>query len=56
MPMYKYECRACKNKYEKIKKVENRKMDNCECGGEADLIMGNFNEHFKGDNFTKKTT
>lgn len=53
MPIYNYKCRACGNKYQKLKKVDNRMMDNCVCGGEADLMPSTFKGHLKGDNYTK---
>jgi putative FmdB family regulatory protein len=54
MPIYNYKCRACGNEFQQLKKVDNRRMANCVCGGEADLKVSTFKGHLKGNNFTKK--
>ena len=57
MPLYKYQCENCNNKFEKFKNMKDRKEDNCpKCESKSRLIFTTFNGHFKGDNFTKTTT
>lgn len=49
MPLYEYQCKKCKHKFEKIQKFSDRPIRKCpECGGPLDKIQHAPNVQFKG--------
>ncbi len=49
MPLYEYQCKKCKHKFEKIQKFSDRPIKKCpECGGPVDKIQHAPNVQFKG--------
>ncbi|HXO38705.1 MAG TPA: FmdB family zinc ribbon protein [Candidatus Acidoferrum sp.] len=49
MPLYEYQCKKCKHKFEKIQKFSDRPIKKCpECGGPLDKIQHAPNVQFKG--------
>ncbi|HEY1527620.1 MAG TPA: FmdB family zinc ribbon protein [Candidatus Angelobacter sp.] len=49
MPLYEYQCKKCKHKFEKIQKFSDRPIRKCpECGGPLEKIQHAPNVQFKG--------
>ena len=49
MPLYEYQCKKCKHKFEKIQKFSDRPIRKCpQCGGPVDKIQHAPNVQFKG--------
>ena len=49
MPLYEYQCKKCKHKFEKIQKFSDRPVKKCpECGGPVEKIMHAPAVQFKG--------
>lgn len=49
MPLYEYQCKKCKHKFEKIQKFSDRPIKKCpECGGPLEKIQHAPNVQFKG--------
>ena len=49
MPLYEYQCKKCKHKFEKIQKFSDRPIKKCpECGGPVEKIQHAPNVQFKG--------
>lgn len=49
MPLYEYQCRKCKHKFEKIQKFSDPPVRKCpECGGPVEKVMHAPNVQFKG--------
>lgn len=49
MPLYEYQCKKCKHKFEKIQKFSDRPIKKCpDCGGPVEKIMHAPNVQFKG--------
>ena len=49
MPLYEYQCKKCKHKFEKIQKFSDRPIRKCpECGGPVEKIQHAPNVQFKG--------
>jgi len=49
VPLYEYQCKKCKHKFEKIQKFSDRPIKKCpECGGPLDKIQHAPNVQFKG--------
>ncbi|HEY2234021.1 MAG TPA: zinc ribbon domain-containing protein [Candidatus Angelobacter sp.] len=49
MPLYEYQCKKCKHKFEKIQKFSDRPIKKCpECGSPVEKIMHAPNVQFKG--------
>jgi putative FmdB family regulatory protein len=49
VPLYEYQCKKCKHKFEKIQKFSDRPIKKCpECGGPVDKIQHAPNVQFKG--------
>lgn len=40
MPLYEYECRQCKSKFEDLQPMDSPSVTDCECGGVADRLIG----------------
>ena len=52
MPLYEYQCKKCKHKFEKIQKFSDRAIKKCpECGGLLEKIQHAPNMQFKGSGF-----
>jgi len=52
MPMYEYQCRKCKHRFERIRKFSDRALKTCpECGGTVDQLLSAPAVHFKGSGF-----
>src|SRR5690348_10775073 len=49
MPLYEYECRKCKHRFEKIKKFSDAPEKKCpECGGRVEQVISAPAVQFKG--------
>jgi putative FmdB family regulatory protein len=49
VPLYEYQCKKCKHKFEKIQKFSDRPIKKCpECGSPVEKIMHAPNVQFKG--------
>ena len=49
MPLYEYQCKKCKRKFEKIQKFSDRPVKKCpECGGPVEKVQHAPNVQFKG--------
>ncbi len=49
MPLYEYQCKKCKHKFEKIQKFSDRPIKKCpECGGPVEKVMHAPAVQFKG--------
>ncbi|HEY3768243.1 MAG TPA: zinc ribbon domain-containing protein [Candidatus Angelobacter sp.] len=49
MPLYEYQCKKCKHKFEKIQKFSDRPVKKCpECGSPVEKIMHAPAVQFKG--------
>ena len=49
MPLYEYQCKKCKHKFEKIQKFSDRAIRKCpECGGPVEKIQHAPAVQFKG--------
>jgi putative FmdB family regulatory protein len=49
VPLYEYQCKKCKHKFEKIQKFSDRPIKKCpECGGLLEKIQHAPNVQFKG--------
>lgn len=49
MPLYEYQCKKCKHKFEKIQKFSDRPIKKCpECGGPVEKIQHAPAVQFKG--------
>ena len=49
MPLYEYQCKKCKHKFEKIQKFSDRPIKKCpECGGLLEKVQHAPNVQFKG--------
>jgi len=49
VPLYEYQCKKCKHKFEKIQKFSDRPIKKCpDCGGPVEKIMHAPNVQFKG--------
>ena len=52
MPLYEYQCKKCKHKFERIQKFSARAIKKCpECGGLLEKIQHAPNVQFKGSGF-----
>lgn len=49
MPLYEYQCKKCKHKFEKIQKFSDPPVKKCpECGSPVEKVMHAPNVQFKG--------
>jgi putative FmdB family regulatory protein len=49
MPLYEYECRKCKHRFEKIQKFSDRPEKKCpQCGGPLEKVISAAAVQFKG--------
>jgi putative FmdB family regulatory protein len=49
MPMYEYQCRNCKHRFERIRKFSDRALKTCpECGGRLEQLVSASSVRFKG--------
>jgi putative FmdB family regulatory protein len=49
VPLYEYQCKKCKHKFEKIQKFSDSPIRKCpECGGAVEKVMHAPNVQFKG--------
>jgi putative FmdB family regulatory protein len=49
VPLYEYQCKKCKHKFEKIQKFSDRPIKKCpECGNPVEKVMHAPNVQFKG--------
>lgn len=49
MPLYEYQCKKCKHKFEKIQKFSDRPLKKCpECGGPLEKLLHAAGLQFKG--------
>ncbi len=49
MPIYEYQCKKCKHKFEKIQKFSERRVKKCpECGGPVEQLPSAPAVQFKG--------
>jgi putative FmdB family regulatory protein len=49
VPLYEYQCKKCKHKFEKIQKFSDRPIKKCpECGGPVEKVMHAPAVQFKG--------
>ena len=52
MPLYEYQCRKCKHRFERIRKFSDPALKKCpECGGSVDQLLSAPAVHFKGSGF-----
>ena len=52
MPLYEYQCRKCKHRFERIQKFSDPTLKTCpECGGTVDQLLSAPAVHFKGSGF-----
>ncbi len=52
MPLYEYQCKKCKHKFEKIQKFSARHVKKCpECGGALEQLIHAPSVQFKGSGF-----
>ena len=49
MPLYEYQCKKCKHRFEKIQKFSDRPIKKCpECGGPVEQLLSAPAVQFKG--------
>jgi len=49
VPLYEYQCKKCKHKFEKIQKFSDRPVKKCpECGGPVEQLLHAPTVQFKG--------
>ncbi|MGH9668489.1 MAG: FmdB family zinc ribbon protein [Terriglobales bacterium] len=49
MPLYEYQCRRCKHRFERIRKFSDRALRTCpECGGRLEQLVSASAVQFKG--------
>ena len=49
MPLYEYQCKKCKHRFEKIQKFSDRPLKKCpECGGPLEQLLSAPAVQFKG--------
>jgi putative FmdB family regulatory protein len=49
VPLYEYQCKKCKHKFEKIQKFSDQPVKKCpDCGGPVEKVMHAPNVQFKG--------
>jgi putative FmdB family regulatory protein len=49
MPLYEYECKKCKHRFEKILKFSDKPMKKCpDCGGQVEQLISAPTVQFKG--------
>ncbi|HKF22017.1 MAG TPA: FmdB family zinc ribbon protein [Candidatus Angelobacter sp.] len=49
MPLYEYQCKKCKHRFEKIQKFSDRPVKKCpECGGPVEQLLSAPAVRFKG--------
>jgi putative FmdB family regulatory protein len=49
MPLYEYQCKKCKHRFEKIQKFSDRPVKKCpECGGAVEKLLSQSAVQFKG--------
>jgi putative FmdB family regulatory protein len=49
MPLYEYQCKKCKHRFEKIQKFSDREIKKCpECGGPVEKLISASAVQFKG--------
>lgn len=49
MPLYEYQCKKCRHKFEKIQKFSDKPVKKCpECGGPVEQLLHAPGVHFKG--------
>ena len=49
MPLYEYQCKKCKHRFEKIQKFSDRPVKKCpECGGPVEQLISSPAVQFKG--------
>ena len=49
MPLYEYQCRRCKHRFERIRKFSDRALRTCpECGGRLEQLVSASSVQFKG--------
>ncbi len=52
MPLYEYQCKKCKHRFEKIQKFSDKPVKKCpECGGPVEQLLSAPAAHFKGSGF-----
>jgi putative FmdB family regulatory protein len=52
VPLYEYQCKKCKHKFEKIQKFSDRQVKKCpECGGPVEQLLHAPAVQFKGSGF-----
>jgi putative FmdB family regulatory protein len=50
MPIYEYQCKKCKHRFEKIQKRSDRAIKKCPlCGGAVEKLLAAPAAHFKGE-------
>ena len=49
MPLYEYECQACKDRFEEIQKIDDPPVKTCpKCGGKTQRLISAPSIQFKG--------
>lgn len=49
MPLYEYQCKKCKHRFEKIQKFSDRQVKTCpQCGGAVEKLLSASAVQFKG--------
>ena len=49
MPLYEYQCKKCKHRFEKIQKFSDKMLKKCpECGGPIEQMISAPAVHYKG--------
>src|SRR5271157_2618649 len=49
MPLYEYQCKKCKHRFEKIQKFSDKMLTKCpECGGPIEQMISAPAVHYKG--------
>ena len=52
MPLYEYQCRRCKHRFERIQLFSDPILKSCpKCGGTVDQLLSAPAVHFKGSGF-----
>ena len=52
VPLYEYQCKKCKHRFEKIQKFSDKPLKKCpECGGPVEQLLSAPAAHFKGSGF-----